>query len=181
MSARLAVFLAVVATLSTTVASRADKLYVTEFSDAASRVLRMNLDGSMQEELFASLSPRVASGIAVDSRNAKLYLLAIFGGVDGIYQSNLDGSALRPVLADDAGFNEFISDFDVDTRKETIYFVGDLFGSIYRVDASGGVPDVIHLAADAVGVAVDSKREQLYWIDARAGAVLLLTVTREDP
>ncbi len=180
MSARLVVFIVVVTTLGTTRASRADKLYVTEYSHFTSPVVRMDLDGSMQEELLASVSSRFAQAIVVDSRNAKLYLLALLSGVSGIYRANLDGSALRLVLPDDIDPDDFISDFAVDTRSEKVYWVGLFEGSIYSVDASGGMPEVVHLDADARDVAIDPDREQMYWMDFRENMIFRSHVTGDD-
>ncbi len=177
MSARLVVYTTVLTTLIAISASRADKLYVTEKSLVASRILRMNLDGSMQEELFGSLSPRFASGIAVDSFHGKLYLAVELSGFFGIYRANLDGSNLELVVPMDRApppGGEPPVPLDVDWRDQKLYWI-EFFGPIYRVDVWGGVPEVVQHAGDARQVAVDSDREQLYWIDVDE-----FTISRAD-
>ena len=75
MSSRLVVFLAVVATLGTTVASRADKIYLADFSlNRTSPAFRMNLDGTTQDELLGSLTSfSFARDITLDSHHAVIY------------------------------------------------------------------------------------------------------------
>lgn len=178
MSSRLVVYTTVLTTLIAISASRADKLYVTAKSLVASRILRMNLDGSMQEELFGSLSPRFASGIAVDSFHGKLYLAVELSGFFGIYRANLDGSNLELVVPMDRApppGGEPPVPLDVDWRDQKLYWL-EFFGPIHRVDVWGGVPEIVQDAGDAKYVAVDPSREQLYWIDVDERAILRMHV-----
>ena len=144
------------------------------FSFVESRVFRMNLDGSMQEELFASLPSRFATAIAVDSREAKLYVGVELDGVSGIYRSNLDGSNLELLVPlDESALGDFFA-LDVDPRHQKVYWLDFTF--ICRVDASGGVPELVRRAG-ATDIAVDPDREQLYWLDQPEEAVFSVHVT----
>jgi len=139
------------------------KLYWSEFR--TSGVVRMDLDGSTQEELISG-GVGDMSGIALDVPNGKMYMI-VYNNT-AIYSANLDGTDVTAVATGLGGQGVGIA---VDSSTQKLYYALRN-NDIYVMNTDGTDPGVLLTGQTVVtGLALDVAGGKIYWVAAANGMI----------
>ncbi len=139
-----------------------NKVYWCDTSTTASRIGKINSDGSSPEEIIIDAGTPFA--IDVDSMGQKVY----WADNDGfIRRANLDGSSSEVIVSNVAGAPEGIH---VDVLNEKVYFTNEETDNsfIARTDLDGSNLEMLISGVVAVNgvrhITVDNTEGKMYWI-----------------
>ncbi|MBN2005356.1 MAG: DUF5050 domain-containing protein [Anaerolineae bacterium] len=136
--------------------------YTTEVATGTDySVKRANLDGSNVETLYTSATG-TPKGIALDTRNGKVYFTDNHGTVAKIQRMNLDGSGLEDVLT---GVMAISIVLDVNGGK--MYYTTSDDYSVKRANTDGSGVEILHTSATGTprGITLDLGDGKIYFTD----------------
>jgi streptogramin lyase len=141
----------------------AEKIYFTTTDGTGDdySVKRANTDGTNVETLYVSIAgtPR---GIALDTRNGKVYFSDNHSSVEKIQRMNLDGSGLEDVMT---GVRAVSIILDVDDGK--MYYTTNDDWSVKRADMDGTNVETLHVSDTGTprDITLDLNDGKMYFTD----------------
>jgi DNA-binding beta-propeller fold protein YncE len=141
----------------------AEKIYFTTTDGTGDdySVKRANTDGTNVETLYVSITgtPR---GVALDTRNGKVYFTDNHIGVAKIQRMNLDGSGLEDVMT---GVRAVSIILDVDNGK--MYYTTNDDWSVKRANMDGTNVESLHVSDTGTpsGITLDLNDDNVYFTD----------------
>lgn len=137
----------------------AGKIYYTTKDDYS--VKRVNTDGTSIETLYTSATG-TPSGIALDTKNGKVYFSDNHNTVLKIFRANLDGSNREDVLT---GVKAISIALDVENGK--IYFTTEDDWSVKRANTNGSGLETLHTSTTGTpnGITLDLDSSKIYFTD----------------
>jgi hypothetical protein len=136
------------------------KIYFTTEDDWS--VKRANLDGTSVETLHTSATG-TPHGIALDTKNGKVYFTDSHTTVAKIQRMNLDGTGLEDVLT---GVQAVAITLDVNGTK--IYYTTEDDYSVKRANTDGTSIETLHTSATGTphGITLDIDSGKIYFTDS---------------
>jgi DNA-binding beta-propeller fold protein YncE len=138
----------------------AGKIYYTTKDDYS--VKRANTDGTSIESLYTPVTTSEPYGIALDTKNGKVYFTDNNSSVKKIYRMNLDGTSLEEVLT---GVQAISIVLDVDGGK--MYFTTSDDWRVKRADMDGTDVETLYTSATGTpnGITLDLDSDKIYFTD----------------
>ena len=138
----------------------AGKIYYTTKFDPF--VKRANMDGTSIETLYTPSTTSEPSGIALDTKNGKVYFTDKNPSVKKIYRMNLDGSSLEEVLT-----NVQAVSIALDVEGGKMYFTTNNDYKVQRADMDGTDVEMLYYSAAGVpnGITLDLDSGKIYFTD----------------
>jgi sugar lactone lactonase YvrE len=138
----------------------AGKIYYTTKFDPL--VKRANMDGTSIETLYTPSTTSEPSGIALDTKNGKVYFTDKNPSVKKIYRMNLDGSSLEEVLT-----NVQAVSIALDVEGGKMYFTTSNDYKVQRADMDGTDVEMLYYSSAGVpnGITLDLDSGKIYFTD----------------
>lgn len=155
---------------------KATHLYFSDYNGKRIGVVDLETPGSFTTIADASDGLDSLSGMAIDFKNGKIYIVEEL--TNKIKSLNLDGTGSPEILYDEADGVDMPTAIAVDGDKGDLYWANSGSGHLMKGDVTGtDAIDTLYSATKVVkysyGLVIDTKNDLLYYSDLDSGGVWL--------